>query len=229
MNEKSGSITCEQLVSHIEKNYKRLDPINSICNIQLYDYQKYIIKQILTGNTLTMTSRQMGLTSVYAWFASAMAQLQRETRILFVLPSINNIKNINKIININKYTPYHSHQNAIVFSNFSTISLTRLIDLPIITKFDYIFGQFYQFNKNEFKETITLITPLSNNINISFNKPKEWNNEYLKNIWSKSLIQQNNFKAIYLPWYLQTNRKQNFQKEHKEYIGQLQFNREFLA
>lgn len=229
MNEKSGSITCEQLVSHIEKNYKRLDPINSICNIQLYDYQKYIIKQILTGNTLTMTSRQMGLTSLYVWFANAIAQLQRESNILFVLPSINNIKHINRIININKYTPYHSHQNNIVFSNFSTISLTRSIDLPIRTRFDYIFGQFYRFNKNEFEEIITSIIPLSDNINISFNKPKEWNNEYLKNIWSKSLIQQNSFKAIYLPWYLQTNRKQNFQKEHKEYIGQLQFNREFLA
>lgn len=247
MNAQFGRRTQERIdefdvVSYIESNYKRIDPHFGYTNIELFEHQKYLIKKILDGKTITTQGRQMGVTSLYSWFATAYCQLHDDSNILIITNKHIQFQSIARIIQTcnrnNKILTYIKSQNKIVFTNGSTIRFTSLYSIPdplLYRNNDYVFIQANVYKVKNQDDIIEYVTNRNiNNVNISFNAFKNGNEmceSKLHTLWRDALIQRNEYKAIYLPWYLHPKKlyHTNYYQEQKLAIGEINVSQELLV
>lgn len=113
----------QQYIQYINNTYNRIDPKLGKVKVNLYQHQKYLIKYILTQNCLIMQSRQLGISSMYAWLYSSIAKLQPNTSILIVTNNIDQSQRIIDLIrlNINRNEIKGNTKTSIVLYNNSVI------------------------------------------------------------------------------------------------------------
>ena len=124
---KFGSLTSDSVISYIQNNFVRLDPVQGKVKFNLYDHQKLIINKFFNNDkTILMQSRQIGISSIYVWIAQILAQQLKTRYVKILILSNSHIGSQSKCrllkMNIREGSLKHNQKRYVEYYNGSSIT-----------------------------------------------------------------------------------------------------------